>query len=539
MIYLLPNEIMVDILSYLSLKQLIEFTLVSKTNYQLIHSYPWQHLITIHKEETLEYLAEHYQFINFYPDYNNNFWKSTDNLKLDFIFEHNHIRNWLRLDESLFVKVFSKAKYLNLEGYDTHTKKHLTKISNLHILKGCTYLMDEVSHLGKIKVLSSLKVTEPTILNQNLFSLELAYGSVLPNLMYASTLRELKMDSYHLHIRDDYFYSMKNLEKLHLYGKGITGTCFPYLTNLQDLSMNYCNDLLQGQLGYLTNLTSLRIDHYNQSLDHDFAKLIKLQKLHIRECQITDDTFAYLTNLRKLNVRICPQITGRGFEYLTNLNTLELYRCGITNENFDHLSNLQHLECSSSNYSDSSLAYLTSLKTLALNYNGQIHGVFIPYLTQLYALNLSGCDQISDYALGQIGTLKTIEYLNLSHCHAVTNEGIISLSNCDQLSMLSLDGCNITDPGVRHLGKIKKLRKLSLNGCYITGKNFFALKNLHSLDLTNVPWITDRGMKYLTNLNTLILSPCHQITKSCMDKVFSKIKNLHINHIRGCECEYN
>lgn len=218
---LLPNEIIVDIYEYLPLNQLIDLTVVCKTNYEIIHSYRWRHLITIGKKEILEYLADHYHFINFYPNFNYNFWKSnnkSENRSLNFVLgRYVYNSKKLSLKQDLFLKIFSKAKYLNLRYCNDKVIEYTGYLTNLNTIKGNELTINNIKKLNKLKKVL-LNVTDPMDYQHSCISklqcLEINNVSVLSKqLKYLTHLCQLKIECFE-NISDDYFFSMSKLKKI-------------------------------------------------------------------------------------------------------------------------------------------------------------------------------------------------------------------------------------------------------------------------------------------------------------------------------------
>lgn len=290
------------------------------------------------------------------------------------------------------------------------------------------------------------------------------------------------------------------------------------MTNLQSLSITFGDPeenpgISKCYLGFLTNLTKLKIDGQTIFfMDDDLSKLVNLEYLQIENCDITDNIFKHLPKLQTLKIYYCSKISGVGFKHLNKLRTLRLRGSSVTSGNFKYLTHLQELNCECSKYNDRTFAHLTNLRFLSVAQNHQIRGFFVHYTANLKALNLSSCTNVTNCAIKKIAEMNSLEYLDLSNCNQITDRGII------------------------YLLRLKKLRVLSLLNCNITDQYFFVLRGLHSLDITNISLITKNGLKYLTGLHTLILSPCVKVSKALIEKYLSNVKNLAIKHLYGCGC---
>ncbi len=87
-------------------------------------------------------------------------------------------------------------------------------------------------------------------------------------------------------------------------------------------------------------------------------------------------------------------------------------------------------------------------------------------------------------------------YLNLSENRKITNIGLEYIRGLEQLSMLNLSSCSLTDDGIKHLA---------------------AMTRLEYLDLSYCNRLSDNGLKHLRNLpklSYLQLQGCLRITKA-------------------------
>ncbi len=100
----------------------------------------------------------------------------------------------------------------------------------------------------------------------------------------------------------------------------------------------------------------------------------------------------------------------------------------------------------------------------------------------LESLNLRSCEKIKDDALGHIGALSNLKYLNLKGCYGITSnypkikqyliifqdEGIKKMVQNSILN-LNVERCVlITDESLLHISKtMKNLISLQLDGCKV------------------------------------------------------------------------
>uniref|UniRef100_A0A7S1YTP9 Uncharacterized protein n=1 Tax=Ditylum brightwellii TaxID=49249 RepID=A0A7S1YTP9_9STRA len=119
-------------------------------------------------------------------------------------------------------------------------------------------------------------------------------------------------------------------------------------------------------------------------------------------------------------------------------------------------------------------------------------------LIQLQQLDLSQCDLITDEGVEHLHDLQFIEELSLGWCRSITDCGIGILSSQpfrkQNLRILRLARCSITDIGIGHVGKLSNLEELDLNGCSSVGSvalglTLAKLMKLTMLDVSYCPGI--------------------------------------------------
>jgi serine/threonine protein kinase len=148
------------------------------------------------------------------------------------------------------------------------------------------------------------------------------------------------------------------------------------------------------------------------------------------------------------------------------------------------------------------------------------HLALLKECSALEAIDLGGCEQITDDGLAHIKGLTALQSLSLEGCCEITDATLVRLKGLSALQALDLSGCyQITDEGLEHLKGIKTLQLLNLARCELITDiglaHFKGHTGLQSLSLEGCAEITDEGLtalKGLTALRTLNLGQCHQIT---------------------------
>lgn len=167
-------------------------------------------------------------------------------------------------------------------------------------------------------------------------------------------------------------------------------------------------------------------------------------------------------------------------------------------------------------------------------------GIFslVNFSRNLVILNLGYCGRITDDALYSIGTLSSLQELNLqgcflitdlgldfltkgnlpntliklviAQCHRITDNGLASLMGMNYLVDLDLGKCGqrITDIGGLAIANVKTLKTLNLSRLIFVSNYTMAAvaqncKNLMSLDITGCEMVTGNGIRSLSVLELL------------------------------------
>jgi F-box/leucine-rich repeat protein 14 len=196
-------------------------------------------------------------------------------------------------------------------------------------------------------------------------------------------------------------------------------------------------------------------------------------------------------------------------------------------------------------------------------------------MPKLESLNLSGCYQVTDIALGHafVQDVDTITVLNLSLCKSVSDSSILRITrHLKSIEVLDLGGCSqiTTNSLIRIATGLPKLRHLNLRSCrqvadagigVLSGAcqpvrimsesssalsviasekddtAFHGCHVLESLNLQDCQKLTDQALNYVSSgfqkLSKLNLSFCDGITDSGL-KYISKMKSLRELNLRSC-----
>lgn len=228
------------------------------------------------------------------------------------------------------------------------------------------------------------------------------------------------------------------------------------------------------------------------------ARLLNLETLGLRNCEVTDAGLSHLSKLRlrKLDLGCCPikslawlshmdlhylSLEGSSvelvqFSFMKNLRELHLTSCVVTDgfKHLAHLSNLTSLNVQSSPVSDSDLIFVANLPALTI-------------------LNLAFCQAVTEQGLAHLSHTK-LQVLDLSNSSRVDDEGVEHLARIHTLKMLSLSDCGITDKCCVHLANLS-LTVLELKNCDLTPailpllSSISTLVELHLHDVAQIGWM--------------------------------------------------
>ncbi|CAK85229.1 unnamed protein product (macronuclear) [Paramecium tetraurelia] len=262
-----------------------------------------------------------------------------------------------------------------------------------------------------------------------------------------------------------------------------------------------------------------------------------------------------LKSIKELSFKGCQNITDEGISLLQNFGVqkLDLSFTQI------YLSVPQHLQILNISYSrfkeetllqllrDKSLVNLISINISGLASDKLIQVIFSCHYKELRVLIANEC-KLSLSVFHHIHDSKHVKQLDLlSFQGSITDveESIFKKNGYallgaskTKINKLDLANCYINDKLIQSMveaGKLlKNLRVISLSGCrYISDKSIYLLCDAHytstsqlkSLDISNLPQITESSLEYLTNkplknLSDLNLAYSTQIQAEHLKKAF-------------------
>ncbi len=199
-----------------------------------------------------------------------------------------------------------------------------------------------------------------------------------------------------------------------------------------------------------------------------------------RMCGKEIGLLAKLVNLRHLCANGCSMMQDSDIEPLADLpllDTLELRCCSRikTGESLKKFGSLQWLNMAGCPLEEFSfLAHKPTLRVLRLGYCTTVnddHLAGISRLSNLFWLDISGNNLITDTGLSHVSQLQNLTYLTISGCQNITIDGLLHLTAARSLRWLRMDHCSkaITP---EHIDTLQR----KLPGCTILSKEAAGLE---------------------------------------------------------------
>lgn len=124
-------------------------------------------------------------------------------------------------------------------------------------------------------------------------------------------------------------------------------------------------------------------------------------------------------------------------------------------------------------------------------------------LPSAYWINIGFCTHITDTGLSSISQMDNIEILNLWACYGITDSGMKDLAKMDNLRELDIRGCpHITNDGLLYLSECKSLERLDLGRLPIDERTS-EIEKVNGLNLKLGNQISNEGFKYLAGFKNL------------------------------------
>ncbi|KAH7286803.1 hypothetical protein KP509_32G023300 [Ceratopteris richardii] len=305
-----------------------------------------------------------------------------------------------------------------------------------------------------------------------------------------------------------------------------------HCTNLQSLTLNYCDNISDAGLQHLTGLKNLSSLSFKRSDAVTVAGMCHL---------------AELVNLTSLDLERCSQISGGlcHIEGLTKLERLNLGWCNyVDDQDIKALTGfvgLRELYISRTKVSDSGILCLKDMINLQVLHMEGCH--IYPFcmetiagLKSLTNLNLKFCG-LSDFCCNKLKGLINLRVLNLAY-NDITDAGLAYIKGLTNLEDLNLDSCKVGDAGLEFLkgpfffgecfctellesGTMRmSLAKPMLMLCLLVC--VADLLNLKSLNISDSE-VTELGLPYISGQNIFSSIKQYFVSLVCMFVFFQNI----------------
>lgn len=381
----------------------------------------------------------------------------------------------------------------------------LTSLKQLTYLKFLSIYPELKFHIEKLSQLEQLDcsniIEQCPAFYENLTSLKvLNVDQAKVNSTFLASLSQLKSLTKIAFNAVNEEFSLKSLQHLNVLTalKEISVNCNEYdnkgpdeillegLFNLQKLhlSFEFLKDIHLDKIKDFTNLKDLKLDHCENLSDQTLSKLKDL------------------TKLTKLSLKNCPSFTSQGLLGLNlrNLKELELSECRFGQALiplFSLFTQLATLGLNEANFGFTEILKFTNLQTLKslavkrASFNPRDFNL-IGKFTNLQFLNIkylggAGGAQLSDELTVNLKNLTLLTSLNLNYNQELTDQTIQSLAGLTNLKTLALSTLKITNRGVKYLSNLHNLVHLEMDGTQIKGSEGIKyLVKLHKLEWLSI-----------------------------------------------------
>ncbi|KAK2190189.1 hypothetical protein NP493_87g05013 [Ridgeia piscesae] len=324
--------------------------------------------------------------------------------------------------------------------------------------------------------------------------------------------------------------------------------------------------------------------------------LTNLQYLSLAYCQhFTDKGIGYLSQGKGANRLIyldlsgCAQLTARAYTFLSHgcyrMQSIILNSIGNLDdeciEDFTQNCNtLRHVSLlGSPNLTDTAFKCIATNKTLAkikIESNQLISDAAFKQIGRnchdLFQLYMVDCPRITDQTLKSLVSCRLLTVVNLADCVKLTDSGVralleapcgvklqeLNLTNCVRLTDMTVVTINkrcsnlvylticfcdhISEAGIELLGQTSCIVSLDISGCHCSDQGLSSLGNnfrLKDLNLSECTAITDLGLQKFAQqcreIERLDLSHCMQLTDSAIKNLAFNCKMLSYLNLAGCK----
>lgn len=294
------------------------------------------------------------------------------------------------------------------------------------------------------------------------------------------------------------------------------------------------------------NLVGLYLSSAVPVTDHGATLLAlspaKLRKLRLGDAHLlTDASMRALIQsnmLEHLDFSNCPNLTTESAKFLGRFSALKELRIAKVN-------------CADDSFFSTLIESwvpqaLTKLKLTRLPSlsNDGISMIAAAVGTQLEVLKIRGCKKITDAALKAVASqCPNLIELDVSQCHLLTSDGVMHLSEMQNLEVLALGHLeNISDASIVRICERRKLKHIDVSFCErLTDATAFALAkclNMSTVMCHGLRGLTDAGVVAIAGLPFLTSAKfpgCTKLTDNALDALAgARNAPLNLVDVRNC-----
>jgi len=310
---------------------------------------------------------------------------------------------------------------------------------------------------------------------------------------------------------------------------------FAKCTQLERLTIHSTRDRdIKRHMKKLTSLTSLDLS-WTTASDDNLSKILRkannLKELYLDSAKVKGKCIKeFGSQMRAVSLKACSTLEGRNVQYLSkscpNLEELYLSDCNLTDESVMALASCVHLK----------------RLTLSGNQNLTTHSLrqVAQHCTAIQVLELATLARAVTNELLQLiaSNMPHLQELNLNSCYNITDDALVSLKSCKQLSKLSIvEARNMTNSGIKAVASLP-LRYLCIDYCSQITDGILALKRCHTLEefsLQGLNKLTDEhilaffaDMRNCT-LKSMNVTSCLNFSQGLIDRIQHRYPSLQLH----------
>ena len=515
----LPYDIITYILEYLTVKDIVEFSVCNKKTYDISKSIENKYKITlniskldildsIHKFPNIEFDVniindkhitsdfdvlknlKHINNISYLKIFvNNDLYKITipKNLKkLELFFFEEYDNNDESEEEDILKGILEQCSDGILVNLRLYYKLFIDLESTVYFKEKLYNLQELFLNVNKIESYKFLKYLK-LLRNLSIETRENIYEDIIPeineNLIY------LKLFNY---ISDDInsiSEKLKNLKILDLVYSTISNLSGIYLlSNLEELSIKYDNNLVDiNPISYLKNLKTLNLSSCENVTDIYYIRyMTNIEHIVLSGTSVSNlEPLKDLKKLKSIDIFDCSNVID--ISYISEIEEIDLGFCGNITDFSSLGERVKELDVSNTFISD--LSRLTNVTSLDISYNDNITDASM--LSKVEILDITQCINLRD--ISNFVNIKEISASNILYDNiypfTIAKKILLSSVNVDLVNFSFKIFKNCEDLEIFFLNELSELIvDKSFNRLIIKGyiNNLILEEDIKSLSVRNV-----------------------------------------------------